>query len=85
MNLSVQTPDEWLAALAKPNLEMVSQFVLAPEDWLVICGVLRTGYWPFYKVQFRFSGHSMSSSSATSPFSHKQVGCNPGNHRACGH
>ncbi|MDD2710838.1 MAG: hypothetical protein PHV34_22890 [Verrucomicrobiae bacterium] len=37
MNLSVQTPDEWLAALAKPSLETVSQFVLLPDDWLVIC------------------------------------------------
>jgi hypothetical protein len=37
MNLSVQTPDEWLAALAKPSVEIVTQFVLAPDDWLVIC------------------------------------------------
>src|ERR1043165_623456 len=37
MNLSVQTPDERLAALAKPSVETVTQFALAPEDWLVIC------------------------------------------------
>src|SRR6266446_1796344 len=37
MNLTVQTPDEQLAALAKPSLERVAKFVLLPEDWLVIC------------------------------------------------
>ncbi|MCX6872623.1 MAG: hypothetical protein NTW21_02280 [Verrucomicrobia bacterium] len=38
MNLSVQTPDEWLAALHKPSLQEVAQFELAPDDWLVVCG-----------------------------------------------
>src|ERR1039457_3884161 len=37
MNLIVQTPDEWLAALAKPSVETVAQFVMAPNDWLIIC------------------------------------------------
>ncbi len=38
MNSSIQTPDEVLAAIAKPPLEPVEQFVLSPEDWLVVCG-----------------------------------------------
>src|SRR5438128_1422919 len=37
MNLTVQTPDERLAALAKPSLETVTEFMLLPEDWLVVC------------------------------------------------
>ncbi|MFI5397515.1 MAG: hypothetical protein ACHQ9S_18410 [Candidatus Binatia bacterium] len=37
MNLTVQTPDEWLAALAKPTLETIRQVVMAPQDWLVVC------------------------------------------------
>ncbi|HXR49223.1 MAG TPA: hypothetical protein VN784_17455 [Candidatus Limnocylindrales bacterium] len=37
MNLTVQTPDEWLAALAKPGFETVTQYVMAPNDWLIVC------------------------------------------------
>jgi hypothetical protein len=37
MNLTVQTPDERLAALTKPVLEPVIQFELDSDDWLVIC------------------------------------------------
>jgi hypothetical protein len=37
MNLTVQTPDERLAALVKPKLETVRNFEIAPEDWLVVC------------------------------------------------
>ncbi len=37
MNLTVQTPDERLAALAKPRFETVRQFAMASEDWLVVC------------------------------------------------
>lgn len=37
MNLTVQTPDERLAALLKPDFEVVKQFEMAPEDLLVIC------------------------------------------------
>ena len=37
MNLTVQTPDEWLAALAKPSVETVTQFTMDPSDWLIIC------------------------------------------------
>ena len=37
MNLLVQTPDEILAALPKPRLTDVTRFVLAPEDWLILC------------------------------------------------
>ena len=37
MNLSVQTTDERLAALAKPGIETVAQFNIAPDDWLIIC------------------------------------------------
>jgi len=37
MNLTVQTPDERLAALAKPVLEPVTQFELTFDDWLVVC------------------------------------------------
>jgi len=37
MNLTVQTPDEWLGALAKPGFETATQFVMAPNDWLVMC------------------------------------------------
>lgn len=34
----VQTPDEILAAMSKPQLETVDRFILSPEDWLVVCG-----------------------------------------------
>ena len=37
MNLTVQTPDEWLVALAKPDFETVTHYVMAPDDWLIIC------------------------------------------------
>ena len=37
MNLTVQTPDERLAALAKPVLEPVTQFELTSDDWLIVC------------------------------------------------
>jgi hypothetical protein len=37
MNLTVQTPDEWLAALVKPDFETVTQYVMAPDDWLIVC------------------------------------------------
>lgn len=37
MNLTVQTPDEWLSALEKPALEAFEQFSMSPEDWLVVC------------------------------------------------
>jgi hypothetical protein len=37
MNLTVQTPDEWLAVLAKPDFEPVTHFVMSPDDWLIIC------------------------------------------------
>jgi hypothetical protein len=36
MNLTVQTPDERLAVLAKPAIEIVTQYLIAPEDWLII-------------------------------------------------
>ncbi len=35
--LRVETTDEKLAALAIPSLETLRQFVMAPEDWLVVC------------------------------------------------
>ena len=38
MNPLIQTPDEVLAAIAKPQLEPVEQFVLSPGDWLIVCG-----------------------------------------------
>jgi len=38
MNLTVLTPDENLASVAKPQLEVVSKLRLCPEDWLVVCG-----------------------------------------------
>lgn len=34
----VQTPDEILAAMPKPQLETVDRFILSPKDWLVVCG-----------------------------------------------
>jgi hypothetical protein len=37
MNLTVQTPNEWLAALAKPGFERITQYMMAPDDWLIIC------------------------------------------------
>ena len=37
MNLTVQTPDERLVALAKPELESVTQFELSSNDWLIVC------------------------------------------------
>jgi hypothetical protein len=37
MNLTVQTPDEWLADLPKPSFETVTQYVMAPKDWLIVC------------------------------------------------
>ena len=37
MNLTVQTPDEWLAARVKPSFERVTQYVMAPDDWLIVC------------------------------------------------
>jgi hypothetical protein len=37
MNLTVQTPDERLAAVRKPKLERVSKFELGVNDWLVVC------------------------------------------------
>lgn len=37
MNLTVQTPDERLAALTKPILEPVARFELTSEDWLIVC------------------------------------------------
>jgi len=37
MNPAIQTPDEILAAIPKPQLETVKRFTLSPEDWLVIC------------------------------------------------
>jgi hypothetical protein len=33
----VETPDERIAGFVKPPLERVSQFLLAPSDWLVVC------------------------------------------------
>ena len=36
-NLVVQTPDEILAAIPKPRLADVTRFVLASDDWLVLC------------------------------------------------
>ncbi len=38
MNPVVQTPDEILAAMPKPQLETVDRISLSPEDWLVVCG-----------------------------------------------
>ena len=37
MNSIIQTPDEILAALPKPKLELVSRISLLPDDWLVVC------------------------------------------------
>ena len=37
MNSIIQTPDEILAALHKPNLELVSRIGLVSDDWLVVC------------------------------------------------
>jgi hypothetical protein len=37
MNLIVQTPDEILAGLQRPQLELVTGIELAPEDWLIVC------------------------------------------------
>jgi hypothetical protein len=37
MNLTVQTPDEWLAALVKPDFETVTHYEMAPDDWLIMC------------------------------------------------
>jgi hypothetical protein len=34
----VKTPDEILAAMPKSQVETTDRFVLAPEDWLVVCG-----------------------------------------------
>jgi len=38
MSLSVLTPHETLAQLAKPELKAVRHYVLSPDDWLVVCG-----------------------------------------------
>ncbi len=38
MNLVVQTPDEILSALPKPELETVDRLMLSPNDWLVVAG-----------------------------------------------
>lgn len=38
MNPIVQTPDEILSVMPKPQLETVDRFPLSPEDWLVVCG-----------------------------------------------
>ena len=38
MNPVVQTPDEILATMPKPQLETVDRFALYSEDWLVVCG-----------------------------------------------
>jgi hypothetical protein len=65
MNLTVQTPDERLAALAKPGLETVTRFAMAPDDWLVVCagfedralGVLQnaaSGQSPFTVLLIRY-------------------------------
>lgn len=37
MNGIMQTPDEVLAALPKPVLNLVSRISLLPDDWLVVC------------------------------------------------
>jgi hypothetical protein len=37
MNLTVETPLERLAALAKPSLEAATELAVRPEDWLVVC------------------------------------------------
>lgn len=37
MNLTVQTPNEWLAAVDKPTLETIRRVLLNPEDWFVMC------------------------------------------------
>ena len=38
MNPIVQTPNEILSALPKPQLETIDRLSLAPEDWLIVCG-----------------------------------------------
>jgi hypothetical protein len=38
MSLSVLTPHETLAQLAKPKLKAVGSYALDPDDWLVVCG-----------------------------------------------
>jgi len=38
MSLSVFTPHEILTRLAKPNLETINHYALAPDDILVVCG-----------------------------------------------
>jgi len=37
MTLTLQTPEEKLAALPKPSLDAISQLDLTSDDWLVIC------------------------------------------------
>lgn len=37
MNFVVETQDEWLAALPKPELQNISNLRLLPDDWLIVC------------------------------------------------
>jgi len=38
MSLSVLMPHEALAQVALPELKNVRDYVLAPDDWLIVCG-----------------------------------------------
>lgn len=38
MNIVIQTPDEILSDLQKPELERIDGIALSSDDWLVVCG-----------------------------------------------